>query len=184
MRRLADIVEIVAAHDGRSEEDAALLFQQMRGSVARGVVLPSGRTSAGRTAAALFDREAAAKLALAATLIDFGIGGPEMRPILASLDRTADRPRTPNVAFHSNGFAEALDGLARGERGWRVEVVVLRGTEGRTFSTYILAPDAEPAGEVVERIVANYRAARGERVVATILIDLADRIPPALLTEG
>lgn len=181
MIRLATLADRIAAYDRRDEDEAAALHRQARALLAAGAVIPSGRTSAGRTAASLFDRVSASRIAVLLTLGEAGLTVPELRTIAPLLDVVADRPRAPNVSYPSSGLVEAVGAVAAGESGWALMVEVLRGPNGRRFGVQITAPDTNhEVHPFVARIIAAQRAASGERILLRITVDLADRLAPVL----
>jgi len=178
MLRLAHAAALLAAHDNRSPDDAALLHRQLRAIVAAGAIHPAHRMSVGRTSPALFERDGAARLAALATLQDAGFTVAELREIAEQFDAPADRPREPGVAYQTSGFAEAVAAIAAGEEGWRLIVGVLRGPAGRTFDVTISAPDTPTMPEGAMPLLDAAHRAMGVRRVLAVVVNLSARLRP------
>jgi hypothetical protein len=178
LRSLAQITATFATHDGRNEDDAAVLLRTLRVPVTANVIVPTDRAGPGRTAAALFDDEGQARLVIYASLADVGLDLPAIRPVLDGLGRPVHRPRTPGVPHHAHGLAEAVEAAKRGEAGWRLVAEIVRSAEGRTVRAWIDAPDTPTQTPDVRRILASHDAAHGRRIVATLVINLSERLAP------
>ncbi len=178
LRSLAQITATLADHDARHEDEASILLRTLRGASAGGLVLPTDRAGPGRTAAALFDDEGQARLAIVAALSDVGLDLPVIRTVLHGLGRLVHRPRTPGVSHAVHGLLEAVEAARRGEVGWRLVAEVVRSHEGRSVRAWIEAPDTPAVSSKAAEMLADYDAARGKRVVVTLIIPLSDRLAP------
>lgn len=179
MRRLTEIVALLARHDRRTEADTRTLGHQMRRLVDSEIVPPSDRLSAGRTSPGLFDQEATAELVLGAALMDAGLDLADCKRVLAAAkSRPAERKRKAGKPYPGNGISEAVAAVDRGETGWFLKIEIRRSMQGRSVNAWIEGPDAEAISPRAAAMLSAYHHAQDSRIVFSGSLDLSDRLAP------